>query len=167
MFPLAHRSFSPIVQREQGKYFCRACSNTHVFSKGNIKQFDMVLLFSFGTLDMFALLFSFFSPFLSFSTWTSSGERKQSPSWEGGTVCAGVTLGILPLSLPSPSLDKQQVKRIYKIAEIISLILSAQMESKAVSNLSPESAGVGLTVFKYGKSSSLTNLASCTVCCVS
>lgn len=76
-------------------------------------------------------------------------------------------MGILPLSLPSPSLDKQQVKGIYKMAEIIFLILSAQMESKAVSNLSPESAGVGLIVFKDGKSSSLTILASCTACCVS
>lgn len=81
---------------------------------------------------------------------------------------AGVTLGILPLSLPSPTLDKQPVKRIYKIAEIISfsLILSAQMESRAVSNLSPESAGVGLIVYKDSKSSRLINLLSCNLCCV-
>lgn len=81
----------------------------------------------------------------------------------------GVTLGALPLSLPSPTLDKQQVKWIYKLAEIISfsLILSAQMESRAVSNLSPESAGVGLVVYKDSKSNRLINLLSCNVCCVS
>lgn len=81
----------------------------------------------------------------------------------------GVTLGILPLSLPSPPLDKQQVKWIYKIVEIIafSLVLSAQMESRAVSNLSPESAGVGLIVYKDRKGSRAINLPSCNLCCVS
>lgn len=80
----------------------------------------------------------------------------------------GVTLGALPLSLPSPTLDKQ-VKWTYKLAEIISfsLILSAQMESRTVSNLSPESAGVGLVVYKDSKSNRLINLLSCNVCCVS
>jgi len=84
-------------------------------------------------------------------------------------VCAGVTLGILPLSLPSPTLDKQQVKWIYKLAGIISfsLILSAQMESRAVSNLSPESAGVDLIVCKDSKTSRLLNLPSCNLSCVS
>lgn len=38
----------------------------HAFSEGNVKQFDMVLLFSFGTLDMFALLLSLFFPFFLF-----------------------------------------------------------------------------------------------------
>lgn len=33
----------------------------HVFTEGSIKQFDMVLLFSFGTLDMSVLFVSFFS----------------------------------------------------------------------------------------------------------
>lgn len=84
-------------------------------------------------------------------------------------MCAGMTLGILPLSLPSPTLDKQQVKGIYKLAEIISfsLILSAQMESRAVSNLSPESAGVGPIVYKDSKSGRLINFLSCNLCCAS
>lgn len=84
-------------------------------------------------------------------------------------MCDGVTLGILPLSLPSPPLDKQQVKWIYKIVEIIafSLVLSAQMESRAVSNLSPESAEVGLIVYKDRKGSRAINLPSCNLCCVS
>lgn len=60
MFPFAHRSFFPTVPSERGKYFCRTCLNMHVFSEGNIKQFDMVLLFSFGTLDLPVLLFFFF-----------------------------------------------------------------------------------------------------------
>lgn len=70
-------------------------------------------------------------------------------------MCVGVTLRTLPLPLPSPTPDKQQVKWIYKIEEIISysLILSVQMESRAASNLSPESAGVGLVVYKDSKGS--------------
>lgn len=82
---------------------------------------------------------------------------------------AGVTLEALRLSLPSPAPDKQQVKWIYRLAEIISfsLVLSAQMESRPVSNLSPESAGVGLIVHKDSKSSRLINSLSCSLCCMS
>lgn len=84
-------------------------------------------------------------------------------------MCDGVTLGVLPLSLPSLPLDKQQVERIYKAVEIISfsLVLSAQMESRAGSNLSPESAGVGLIVYKDSKGSRPINFPSCDLCCVS
>lgn len=84
-------------------------------------------------------------------------------------MCDGETLGILPLSLPSAPLDKQQVKWIYKILEIISfsVVLSAQMESRAASNLSPESAGVGLIVHKDSKGGRPINLPSCNLCCVS
>lgn len=84
-------------------------------------------------------------------------------------MCAGVTLGTLPLSLPSPALDKQQVKWIYKLAEVIpfSLILSAEMESRSVSHLSPGSSGAGLIVYKDSKSSRLINLLSCNFCCAS
>lgn len=54
------------------------------------------LLFSFATLDMSVLPFPFCFHCLSFSTWTHSGESRRSPSKGGGSVCDGVTSGILP-----------------------------------------------------------------------
>lgn len=138
-----------------------------LFSDGSIKLFDMVLLFSFGTLDLSVLscfFFNFFFPHELIQERTRE-VLKQKEAQSG----AGVTLEALPLSLPSPAPDKQQVKWIYRLAEIISfsLVLSAQMESRPVSNLSPESAGVGLIVHKDSKSSRLINSLSCSLCCMS
>lgn len=137
------------------------------FSDRNIKPFDMVLLFSSGTLDLSVLSCFFLTLFLFPHELIQERARvvlQQKEAQPG----AGVTLEALPLSLPSPAPDKQQVKWIYRLAEIISfsLVLSAQMESRPVSNLSPESAGVGLIVYKDSKSSRLINLLSCSLCCM-
>lgn len=51
----------------------------HVFSEGSIKQFDMVLLFSFGTLDMSILLLNFFP--LSFFFHMNYFRREQAKSF--------------------------------------------------------------------------------------
>lgn len=139
------------------------------FSDRNIKPFDMVLLFSSGTLDLSVLRCFIFLTLFLFPhelIWEGAREVLQQKEAQPG---AAVTLEALPLSLPSPTPDKQQVKWIYRLAEIISfsLVLSAQMESRPVSNLSPESAGVGLIVYKDSKSSRLINSLSCSLCCMS